>query len=221
MKIFSIAIPPLLLFAALSLPAASAQVNEAQAQLRAAEQAVAEAKANAAIAAAEAQGAAPVTREQLQRFVVNGALAAPAAAVTDIKFRDFVKMPVGPRGIEPTDKIVALVGQRVRLLGYMARQTPPTPGMLVLSPLPVDLGDEDESLSDDLPVTATFVHLVGAQQNTPIRHVPGLLQFTGVLEIGAAEEADGHVSSFRLRLDEQDSNVIAAISRATLTSAAR
>jgi hypothetical protein len=218
MKVQSLLVLAALAACGLPIAAAAADVHATPASTPAA--AAAEARAYAELKAAEAAGAVPASQEQIARFVVSGALPAAAEGITDIKFRDFVKLPVGPRGLELNEKIRSLAGRRVRLLGYMARQTPPTPGMIVLSPVPVDLGDEDESLSDDLPVTATFVHLVGDWQSTPIRHVPGLLQFTGTLEIGPADEADGHVSSFRLRLDRGDSEILAAVSRAIITGSA-
>ena len=96
----------------------------------------------------------------------------------------------------------------------MARQSTPVPGLLVLSPLPVELGDEDESLSDDLPVTATFVHLAAGQAQVAVPYLPGLLQFTGILQVGPSGEADGHVSSFRLLLDTPDSLALASLAAA-------
>ncbi len=184
-------------------------------------QAVDEARTPAVEAAVQAAGAAPVTPAQLAYFVVSGPLPAPPQDVTDLKFREFVRTPVGPNGTELTGRLIGLNGKRVRLVGYMARQTPPTPGMLVLSPLPVDLGDEDESLSDDLPVTATFVHLEAGQAGVTLRYLPGLLQFTGTLNVGLAEEADGHVSAFRLRLDHADSQRLAELGRAIITDPGR
>ena len=44
------------------------------------------------------------------------------AGVTDLEFNEFFVPIVGDRGLELTDKIRALHGQRVRLLGFMVRQ---------------------------------------------------------------------------------------------------
>ncbi len=140
-------------------------------------------------------------------LAVRGELAPPPAGVSDIKFGEFFKMPVGPRGLEPTEKLLSLNGKRVRLIGYMAQQEVPTERLFVLAPLPVSLGDEDESLSDDLPPSAVFVHLETTAHH-PIPYLPGLIQLKGTLSVGAQEEADGHVSAVRLLLDPKHSNEI-------------
>lgn len=132
---------------------------------------------------------------------MNGELPPAPTDVTDLKFHDFFKLPVGKRGLELTDKFLGLNGKRVRIVGYMAKAETPTPGMFVLSPLPVDLGDEDESLSDDLPASALFVHTGASQFAVP--HITGLIKLTGTLSIGSQEEADGHVSMARLILDPE------------------
>ncbi len=133
-------------------------------------------------------------------IAVQDELASAAAGVTDLKFREFFKLPIGPRGLEPSEKLVSLVGKRVRLVGYMARQENPTPGFFVLSPLPVTLGDEDESLADDLPASVIYVH-AAASEGRPLPYYSGLLRLTGTLSLGAFEESDGRVSSVRMQLD--------------------
>lgn len=130
-----------------------------------------------------------------------------AEDVTDLLFRDFYKMPVGPRGLEPTEKLVRLNGRQVRMRGYMAHQEIPMAGIFVLSPLPVEMGDEDDSLADDLPPSVVFVHLDG-QSPRPVPHVPGIVQATGVLSLGPREEPDGHVSHVRLLVDTAQPNAL-------------
>lgn len=133
-------------------------------------------------------------------LAVAGELPPPPPGVIDLKFRDLFKLPIGPYGLEPTEKLLGLDGKPVRLVGYMVKQEEPTPGVFILSPLPVSLGHEDEALADDLPASMIFVHLEG--EGTPaVPYVPGLLQLTGVLSVGNREEADGRVSVVRLRLD--------------------
>lgn len=134
-------------------------------------------------------------------LLVKSGLASAPEGVVELKFRDFFKMPVGPRGLEPSDKLLGLDGKRVRIVGYMANAESPTPGMFILSPLPVELGDEDESLSDDLPPSALFVHMDASTLAVP--HIPGLIKVTGILHIGNRAEADGHVSLARLQLDPE------------------
>lgn len=122
--------------------------------------------------------------------------------MSDLKFREFFRLPIGPRGLEPSEKLIALAGKRVRIVGYMARQETPIEDVFVFSPVPATLGDEDESLADDLPASVVFVH--AAQANgKPIPYFPGLLRLSGTLSVGPHEEADGHVSTVRLQLDPE------------------
>lgn len=143
---------------------------------------------------------------------------AVAGVTTDLKFGEFFTMPIGPRGLEPSAKLLALQGRQVRMLGYMARQdaADAAPGVILLTPLPVTLGDEDERYADDLPVTTVYVHWVAAPQSPALAYLPGLLALTGRLELGSQAEADGRRSSVRLLLDSASSvglvNATAAIS---------
>ncbi len=155
---------------------------------------------------AAAHGGA-VIPHRVAALEVRGELPPPRAGVTGIKFGEFFRMLIGPFGLEPTEKLLALNGKPVRLVGYMVKEEMPSAGRFLLSPLPVSLGDEDESLSDDLPATAVFVHLQGSKnQDTP--YIVGLIQLTGTLEVGARDEADGRVSAVRLMLDPQVSKQI-------------
>ena len=75
-------------------------------------------------------------------------------------------------------------------------------GLLVLAPLPVTMGEEDESFADDLPASAIYVHLAEAQKALRLPHMPGLMALTGTLQLGAAAEPDGRRSMLRLLLDD-------------------
>jgi len=141
-----------------------------------------------------------VVRQAPATLAMSGELPPPAAGVTDLKFREIFKLPVGPRGLEPSEKLVGLNGKRVRIVGYMAKEESPIAGMFILSPLPVSMGDEDESYADDLPASALFVHLESAS-NKAVPYLPGLIKLTGLLQVGAQQEADGRVSTVRLLLD--------------------
>ncbi|MGS0755766.1 hypothetical protein ACVBEH_14485 [Roseateles sp. GG27B] len=147
---------------------------------------------------------------------------AEVAVATDLKFGEFFTMPVGPRGLEPSAKLLALQGRQVRMLGYMARQdaADALPGVILLTPLPVTLGDEDERYADDLPVTTVYVHLDAAPQSPVLAYLPGLLALTGRLELGSQAEADGRRSSVRLRLDSA-SSVLRVSAAAASTSFSR
>ncbi len=141
-------------------------------------------------------------------LAVQGPLPAPKTGVTELKFREMFKMPIGPKGLEPTDKLLSLDGKRVRLVGYMAGQEESAKGVIILTPMPVSLGDEDESLSDDLPGNAVFVHLTSRYADKPVPNMQGLLQLTGTLQLGPQDEADGHVSAIRLTLDDATSRLL-------------
>lgn len=139
---------------------------------------------------------------------------APLPGVADLKFGEFFKMPIGPRGLEASAKLRRLDGRSVRLVGFMARQDDPVPGLFILSPLPVHMGDDDDKFSDDLPASAVFVRLGATEQATRLPYMPGLLALTGTLQLGAVEEADGRVSTVRLLLTEAQSRTLAAVSPA-------
>jgi hypothetical protein len=62
------------------------------------------------------------------------------------------------------------------------------------------LGDEDESLADDLPASAVYIHLESASKEFVV-YLPGLIKLTGTLQFGAQQEPDGRVSTVRLLLD--------------------
>lgn len=55
----------------------------------------------------------------------------------------------------------------------------PMAGRLVLTPLPTELGDEDERLADDPPPNAVFVHSSGPAAEQVLSDYRGLLQLTG------------------------------------------
>jgi len=162
-------------------------------------------------------------------FVPSAAVAASVAArvpkalaitsvprgVEDIRFADLFRLPVGPKGLELTDRVRALDGKRVRIVAYMVRRgTPDTDGFLI-APFRVDIDDDDESLADDLPPTALFVRLAhGGEMNVP--WLPGLMQFTGTLRVGAAEIVpSGRVVPAQIVLDPRPERALLRLARET------
>lgn len=134
-------------------------------------------------------------------FAVRSApLPPPPRGVEELRFRDVFTLPVGPRGLEITERLRALDGRRVRLVGYMVHAD--VAGGFILSPLPAALGDADEGLADDLPPSAVLVEL---PRESALRsgQLPGLIQVTGRLRVGRAENASvpGRVFPARLELD--------------------
>ncbi len=125
----------------------------------------------------------------------------PAAPdVTDVDFSDFFDPVIGDRGLELTAKLRALDGQKIRLVGFMVRQTLPTAGVLLLAPQPILVDEVEYGACDDLPpqVVRVFVPLPAG---TPVPLTSGPLLLTGKLEIGQQPEPDGRNSFIRLRLD--------------------
>lgn len=129
-------------------------------------------------------------------------LPAPEAGVTDLRFGDWFKLPVGRAGLEPSPQLRALDGQRVRVLGYVVGEEEPTPGVFMLTANPVTLAEVADGPADDLPPATLFVHLAPADAAKVVAHRPGLLVLTGVLELGNREEPNGRTSFVRLRLDQ-------------------
>jgi len=120
--------------------------------------------------------------------------------VAELKFETIFKLPVGPRGLELTDKVRALNGQRVRVLGFMVRQAKSNPGMLMLAPYELSTNEVEYGASEDLPPSIIFVE-VQKYEDVSVPYTPGPLLLTGTLEIGRREEADGRYSELRLKLD--------------------
>jgi len=139
--------------------------------------------------------------------------------VTELNFSGFFKSPVGPRGLEISEALLALNGRRVRILGYMVREqtadhdelpaaqdasSPPAggavPDRFLLTALPQTTNFAHYGLCEDLPpqvVYVTVARTVGAL----VAHTEKRLLLTGVLSIGAQPEPDGRVSVVRLKLD--------------------
>ena len=58
--------------------------------------------------------------------------------VTALNFKELFK-PIGPRGLEYSEKLRGLDGRKVRILGYMVKQSQPVPWTFLLSPVPMTL----------------------------------------------------------------------------------
>lgn len=164
-------------------------------------------------------GYVPVTTVNAPAGPTNQVELPPApAGVTDLRFDEIFKMPVGPKGLEVTAKTLDLAGKRVRMLGYMVKQSQPSPWTLLLSPLPLTLHESHYGFAEDLPPQT--VHVFTEKTVTPlVPYTPGLLLLTGRLELGPREEPGGRVSHIRLFLDpptsEQRKALVALANPAT------
>jgi len=117
-----------------------------------------------------------------------------------LRFRDFFRTPMGPKGIEMTDTLLQANGKTVRLTGYMVQQEIPTPGRFLLTPRPVQMSEHADGEADDLPAATTAVYLDAAQQDWTIPHVRGLIEVSGQLQVGRHEAPDGRIAWVRLQL---------------------
>jgi len=125
-------------------------------------------------------------------------LAEPSA--TPLRFAEFFKRPVGPRGLEPTPTLMSLAGSTITIQGFVARTGDGPQSPAILAPVPVLLGDEDESLADDLPPSSVHLHLDQPAMRTALQQCGGLLAVQGVLDIGPQHEADDRISFVRIHV---------------------
>jgi hypothetical protein len=148
-------------------------------------------------------------------LAVRNKLPPPEAGIIDLKFHDLFKMPVGPRGLEPSDALLAASGKEVRLIGFMVREEAGAQDGFLLTSLPVAASDEDEGLADDLPPALIRVAFV-APKGQLIPYMPGLLQVSGTLRLQShVDSSSQRISAIQL---EPDRPTRRALSRAIARS---
>ncbi len=146
-------------------------------------------------------------------LAVRKPLLPPPRGIAELRFRDIYRNPIGPRGLELSEQVLALDGKRVRIVGFMVAQEPSTPGVFMFAPVPSAISEDDEGLADDLPPSTLFVHLPLASELI-VPNLPGLIQLSGTLSVGARSEAiSGRVSSIRLLLDKGPTRSLRKLSR--------
>jgi hypothetical protein len=123
-------------------------------------------------------------------------------AATELSFREFYQLPVGPYGLEPTPKLLSLKNKRVRIQGFMVKEEEPTPGLFMLTSLPVNIPEKEDGPSDELPGATLFVHMSAGDSQKILAYRPGMWDLAGTLQLGAKEETNGRVSYVRLLLDQ-------------------
>lgn len=119
--------------------------------------------------------------------------------VSELRFEEFYKMPVGPRGLEATEKLLSLRGQRVRILGYMANMRLRNNRQMIFAPLPLKAQPMEYGQADDIPATHMLVRVPG-NPSEPVPYTPGLMLLTGTLSVGG-RSLDGETAFVRLLLD--------------------
>lgn len=140
--------------------------------------------------------------------------------VTHLKFSEFFIQPIGNRGLEYTAAIKKIASQRVRVLGFMVRQTRPAPGTVILTPYAMTTHEGEYGLCDDLPPSTLFVH-VPKYADLAVPFTPGPLLLTGTLELGPRQETDGRVSHVRLLLAPETTVESTKTELATTTTPSR
>jgi hypothetical protein len=124
--------------------------------------------------------------------------------VEELAFQDFYKMPVGARGLEPTERLLSLNGRRVRILGYMGEMERDNKRTLIFSPLPLQAQPEEYGLCDDIPATHILVTFPG-NSDEQIRPINGKILLTGILSVGNYSE-NRETSFVRMQLDYPTKN---------------
>ena len=104
--------------------------------------------------------------------------------------------------LKPSEKLLRLNGQRVRIRGYMAEFETPTKGYFYLTPRRVHC-DESGNGTGDLPVESIRVK-AAKQPQREWPHIPAIIEVVGVIAIGPDATADeaGNYAAVRLLADE-------------------
>ena len=119
---------------------------------------------------------------------------------SNLRFKDFFRTPIGPRGLEISDTLRRSDGQLIALTGYMVQQETPAVGHFMLTPRPVQMSEHSDGDADDLPPATVLVYLDAAQKDWVIPHTRGLVSLTGVLTVGRHEGPDGRIAWVQLQL---------------------
>lgn len=122
--------------------------------------------------------------------------AAAVAAAPDLAPGELLEP--GPR-LKASTRALALSGQRVRLVGFMAHLELPPRGVFYLTGRPV-VCDEAGGGTADLPPDAVLVVVPGAPDQ-PVDFVRGELAVTGTFAVGSRPGPDGHPAAFRLTVE--------------------
>ncbi len=142
--------------------------------------------------------------------------ATPSSHVLDLPFADFFRSPIGPKGLEITDKLQQAHGQQVRLVGYLVQQEKPVPGRFMFTARPVQMSEHADGEADDLPPATVMVTLDAQHKDWLVPHVRGLVALQGVLSVGRSQASDGRVTWVQLQLGPEAARHMNAIEMSTL-----
>lgn len=119
--------------------------------------------------------------------------------VEELGFQEFFQNPVGPRGLEPSAKLLSLNGKRVRILGFVAEMERTSKRDIIFAPVPLKPQPEEYGLADEIPAAHVLATIPG-DPNEQVLLVAGPLLLTGILSVGNAAQ-NGESSFVRLLLD--------------------
>jgi hypothetical protein len=155
-----------------------------------------------------------VRRHLVLIFILCGSLLAGCAGVstrfgadsrltaTDLPLSEVYGLPVGPKGLAPTPKLLSLNGKRVRLRGYMVHEEEPFAGRFLLAPVAVSMAERADGPADDLPPATVFVHLPEFASQKLVKFSHEAISVEGRLDLGAKQETDDRISYLRLQMDD-------------------
>jgi hypothetical protein len=141
--------------------------------------------------------------------------------VIELRFADFFRTPIGPKGLEITDKLQQAHGQQVRLVGYLVQQEMPVPGRFMFTARPVQMSEHADGEADDLPPATVTVYLDAQHKDWLVPHVRGLVALQGVLSVGRSQASDGRVSWVQLQLGPDAARHMNAVEMSTLVHSAQ
>ena len=119
---------------------------------------------------------------------------------TALELQSFFKLPMGPKGLEVTDKVKQASGQKVRMTGFMVKNELPTQGAFMLAPRPVQMSEHADGDANDLPASVCWVYLDSSQKDWLVPYIPGPVTVEGLFMFKRLEATDGSVAWFHLQL---------------------
>jgi hypothetical protein len=117
-----------------------------------------------------------------------------------LELQAFFKLPIGPKGLEVTQKVLDASGHLVRLTGFMVKNEMPLQGAFMLAPRPIQLSEHADGDANDLPASVCWVYLDNSQKNWLVPHIPGPVTVEGHFTLKRVEAPDGSISWFHLQL---------------------
>jgi hypothetical protein len=122
------------------------------------------------------------------------------AEARPLELQAFFKLPIGPKGLEVTQKVLDASGHLVRITGFMVKNEMPMQGAFMLAPRPIQLSEHADGDANDLPASVCWVYLDSSQKNWQVPHTPGPVTVEGHFTLKRVEGTDGSVSWFHLQL---------------------